>query len=79
MVIIKEYVNKENACSHVLLLVMTTLDMRVEDFQKLEIGLPYDPAIVFLRTHPRDTVYSYRDPCLSMFTASLFVIARKWK
>lgn len=44
MVIKNGCVNKRNAFSHVLLLAMNMLGISVEVFQKLEIGLPYDPG-----------------------------------
>ena len=46
--------------------------------KKLEIELPYDPAIPLLGTHTKDT-RSERDTCIPMFIAALFVIARTWK
>ena len=53
--------------------------------KKLEIELPYDPAIPLLGTHTEETsvpVYqetSERDTCTPMFLAALFIIARTWK
>ena len=46
--------------------------------KKLEIELPYDPAIPLLGIHTKDTRYE-RDTCTPMFIAALFVIARTWK
>ena len=43
--------------------------------QKLEIELPYDPAIPVLGIHPEETK-NEKDTCTSMFTAALFTIAR---
>src|SRR5574340_373482 len=46
--------------------------------QKLEIELPYDPAIPLLGIHTEETRRE-RDTCTSMFIAALFIIARTWK
>ena len=46
--------------------------------KKLEIELPYDPAIPLLGIHTKDT-RSERDTCTPMFIAALFVIARTWR
>ena len=46
--------------------------------KKLEIELPYDPAIPLLGIHTRET-RSARDTCTPMFIAALFIIARTWK
>ena len=45
---------------------------------KLEIELPYDPAIPLLVIHTGET-RSERDICTPMFIAALFIIARTWK
>ena len=45
---------------------------------KLEIELPYDPAISLLGIHTEDT-RTERDTCTPMFIAALFIIARTWK
>ena len=42
--------------------------------KKLEIELPYDPAIPLLGIHRIE-----RDMCTPMFIAALFTIARTWK
>ena len=42
--------------------------------KKLEIELPYDPAILLLGIHTKET-----DMCASMFITALFIIARTWK
>ena len=44
--------------------------------KKLEIELPYDPAIPLLSIHIKETE---RDMCTPMFIAALFIIARTWK
>ena len=46
--------------------------------KKLEIELPYDPAIPLLSLHTEETK-SERDTCTSMFIPALFIIARTWK
>ena len=46
--------------------------------KKLEIELPYDPAIPLLGIHTQETGIE-RDTCTPMFTAALLTIARTWK
>ena len=46
--------------------------------KKLEIDLPYDPAIPPLGIHTKETRIE-RDTCTPMFIAALFIIARTWK
>ena len=46
--------------------------------RKLEIELPYDPAIPLLSIHTKET-RSERSMCTPMFIAALFIIARTWK
>ena len=46
--------------------------------KKLEIELPYDPAISLLGIHTKETRIE-RDTCTPMFIAALFIIARTWK
>ena len=46
--------------------------------KKLEIKLPYDPAVPLLGIHTKKTRIE-RDTCTPMFIAALFVIARTWK
>ena len=46
--------------------------------KKLEIELPYDPAIPLLGIHTEET-RSERDMCTPMFIAALVIIARTWK
>ena len=45
---------------------------------KLEIGLPYNPAIPLLSIHTEET-RSERDTCTPMFITAQFIIARTWK
>ena len=46
--------------------------------KKLEIELPYDPAIPLLGTHTKETRIE-RDTSTPMFVAALFTIGRTWK
>ena len=46
--------------------------------KKLEIELPYDPAILLLGIHTKETRIE-RDMCTPMFTAAPFITARTWK
>ena len=55
-----------------------TMENSVEIKKKLEIELPYDPAIPMLGIHTKETRIE-RDTCTPMFIAALFIIARTWK
>ena len=46
--------------------------------KKLEIELPYDPAIPLLGIHTKETRIE-RDKCTPMFITALFIIAKTWK
>ena len=46
--------------------------------KKLEIELPYDPAIPLLGIHTEETRIE-RDTCTPRFITALFAIARTWK
>ena len=46
--------------------------------KKLELELPYDPAIPLLCIHTEKTRIE-RDTCTPMFITALFIIARTWK
>ena len=46
--------------------------------KKLEIELPYDPAIPLLGIHTEET-RTEGDTCTPMFITALFIIARTWK
>ena len=46
--------------------------------KKLEIELPYDPAIPVLGIHTKET-RTERETCIPMFIEVLFTIARMWK
>ena len=46
--------------------------------KKLQIELPYDPAVPLLGIYPEKTIIQ-KESCTTMFTAALFTIARTWK
>ena len=46
--------------------------------RKLNIELPYDPAIPLLGIYP-DKTFLKKDTCTRMFMAALFTIAKIWK
>ena len=46
--------------------------------KKLEIELPFDPAIPLLGIHIEE-IKIERDACIPMFSAAQFTIARTWK
>ena len=46
--------------------------------KKLEIELPYDPAIPLLDIYPEETKIE-KGTCIPLFIAALFTIARTWK
>ena len=46
--------------------------------KKLEMELPYDPAIPLLGIYPEKTIIK-KDTCTPIFIAALFTIARPWK
>ena len=46
--------------------------------KKLEIELPYNPAIPLLGIYPEETRIE-KDTCTPVFPAALFTIARTWK
>ena len=54
------------------------MENSVRFLKKLEIELPYDPAIPLLGIHTEET-RSERDPCTPVFIAALFIIARTRK
>ena len=47
-------------------------------FKKLNIELPYDPAIPLLCTNLEKTILP-KDICTPMLTAALFTMAKTWK
>ena len=46
--------------------------------RKLNMELPFDPAIPLLDIYPEKTM-TRRDTCTPMFIAALFSIAKTWK
>ena len=46
--------------------------------KKLRLELPYDPTMPLLGIYPEKTIIE-KDTCTSVFTATLFTIARTWK
>ena len=46
--------------------------------KKLEIELPYDPAVPLLGIYPEKAIIQ-KDTCTPMFIEALFTIARSWK
>ena len=46
--------------------------------KKLELELPYDPAIPLMGIHTEETRIE-RDTCTPMFITALFTIGRTWK
>ena len=55
-----------------------TMENRGRFLKKLQIELPYDPAIPLLGIHTEETRIE-RDTCTPMFIATLFTIAKTWK
>ena len=47
-------------------------------FKKLEIELPYDPAIPLPGIYPEKNMIQ-KDTCIPVFIAALFTIAKTWK
>jgi hypothetical protein len=48
--------------------------------KKINIDLPYDPAIPLLGIYPKECDSGYsRSTCTTMFIAALFTIAKLWK
>ena len=47
--------------------------------RKLGMTLPEDPAIPLLGIYPEDAPTCNKDTFLTMFIATLFIIARSWK
>ena len=56
---------------------IATVENSVEIPKKLEIELPYDPAIPLQGIHTEETRIE-RDMCSPMFIAAQFTIARIW-
>ena len=62
-------ITADSDCSH---------EIKRHFLKKLEIELPYDPAIPLLGIHTEETRIE-RDTWTSMFIAALFITARTWK
>ena len=66
----------------ILLVGMQTSTATMENsgrfLKKLQIELPYDPAIPLLGIHTEETRIE-RDTCTPMFITALFTIAETWK
>ena len=57
-----------------------TLENSMEVPQKVEIELPYDPAIALLGIYPKDTnVVIRRATCTPVFIAAMSIVAKLWK
>ena len=61
-----------------LFIFLKCLKKSLTFLKKLEIELPYDPAIPLLGIQSEETRIE-RDTCTPMFIAALFIIARTWK
>ena len=47
---------------------------------KLNVLLPYDPAIILLGIYPKELkIYVHTKICTQMFIAALFIVAKTWK
>ena len=72
----------DGACSHEiesrLLLGKAVMRTVWRFLKKLEIELPYNPAIPLLGRHPEETRIE-RDACIPKFTATLFTIVKTWR
>ena len=57
-----------------------TLETVWSFLKKLQVELPYDPAIVLLGIYPKDTgMLMQNGMCTPMFIAALSTIAKLWK
>ena len=68
------WVTKEHCVEFPVLLWRTVWSF----LKKLEIELPYNPAIPLLGIHTKEARVE-RDTCTPMFITALFTIARTWK
>ena len=57
----------------------TTLEINLEEPQKIEIYLPENPAISRSGIYLKDSPPCHRSTCSTMFIVALFVIANSWK
>ena len=56
----------------------TTMENSMRYLIKLNIQLPYDPAILLLGIY-LDKTFLEKDTCSRMFIAALFTIVKTWK
>ena len=56
----------------------TTMETSMEVPLKLNIELPYDPAIPLLGIYP-DKIFPEKYTCIHIFIAAIFTIAKTWK
>ena len=61
-----------------ILVRFTSTEPQWELLRKLNIDLPYDPAIPLLGIYP-DKSFIEKDTCTPVFITALFTIARTWK
>jgi hypothetical protein len=62
------------------LFLLASVALRYLLFKKLNIELPYDPAIPLLGIYLKESVLVYsRGTCTPMFIAVLFTTAKLWK
>ena len=48
-------------------------------FKDLELEIPFDPAISFLGTYPKEyKSFYYKDTCMHILIAAIFTIAKTW-
>ena len=51
-----------------------------ESLKKLNIKLPYHPAVPLLGIYPREVKsHFYAKTCIQVFIAALFIIAQNWR
>jgi hypothetical protein len=58
----------------------TTMESSLKHPKKLEVDLPYDPAILLLGIYPKECESGYnKGTCTPMFIPALFTITKLWK
>jgi hypothetical protein len=62
-----------------MLIGSPTLEIRMMIPHKLIINLPHDSPTLFLERCPKDSTSHSTDTFSTMFIATLFTVARKWK
>jgi hypothetical protein len=59
---------------------VTTLENNMEASKKLNLDLPYDPAIPLLGIYPKECNSGYyKGTCIPMLIAALCTISKLWK